>query len=238
VNETRHITPITLSPELVSLTRIISYFSPQTKGTKLFPSFPKDASIAYKFVAMVLQCTGGGILVPIFINSIPVPLAQDAYPIAILTSFVLHQYFPVVRDVMKLSPVLKTAIIVLYETMRASVVVKLTTAAGKAIAASDFAFPVFGPIFCGTIAGCGGAFLPLSKGLDPIKEGLAQPMLSSFVAASFYHLFNSTSVSDGVKDAAKKSHVMVTYYFIAYHLYTMYYSLPKVKKEGDKTKKE
>ena len=56
---------------------------------------------------MVLACTGGGIMVPIFINSIPVPLAQDAYPIAIFISFMLHSYFPIIRDVLELSPVFK-----------------------------------------------------------------------------------------------------------------------------------
>ena len=40
-------------------------------GTKVFPNFKPSDSTAYKFVSMVLQCTGGGILVPIFINSIP-----------------------------------------------------------------------------------------------------------------------------------------------------------------------
>lgn len=123
------------------------------------------------------------------------------------------------RDVWKLSPVFKAAVIVLYELLRASVVVKLTTAAGKAIAPSEFSFALFGPIFCGTIAGCGGAFLPLNKGLDPIKEvGLGQPMLSAFIAATFYHLFLNTSMSVGVIKAAEKAHVIIAVFFIAYNL--------------------
>lgn len=56
---------------------------------------------------MLMACTGGGILVPIFINSIPVPLAQDAYPVAIFVSFMLHSYFPILREVLALSPVFK-----------------------------------------------------------------------------------------------------------------------------------
>ena len=58
---------------------------------------------------MILACTGGGILVPIFINGIPVPLAQDSYPIAIFTSFLLHLYFPIMREVLELSPVFKVS---------------------------------------------------------------------------------------------------------------------------------
>jgi len=197
-------------------------------GTKVFPNFKPSDSTAYKFVSMVLQCTGGGILVPIFINSIPVPLSQDAYPLAILVAFVLHQYFPVLREVMKLSPILQGAVIFLYETLRASVVVKLTAAAGSAIAPTEFSFPLFGPIFCGTVAGCGGAFLPMNKGLDPIKNGLAQPMLTAFVAATFYHLFVNTSLSDGVKEAPKKAHVIIAIFFIAYHVYTAEWNNPKL----------
>lgn len=108
----------------------------------------------------------------------------------------------------------------MYETMRASVVVKLTGAAGRAIPPSEFDFALFGPIFCGTIAGCGGAFLPLNKGLDPIKNGLAPPMFSAFIAATFYHLFMNTSLSDGVVDASKKAHVLVALWFIVYGLYS------------------
>jgi hypothetical protein len=58
---------------------------------------------------MILACTGGGIFVPIFINAIPVPLCQDAYPIAILVSFLLHQYIPILREVMKLSAVFQVS---------------------------------------------------------------------------------------------------------------------------------
>jgi hypothetical protein len=174
---------------------------------------------------MIMQCTGGGILVPIFINSIPVPLSQDAYPIAILVSFLIHNYFPVMREVMHLSPVFKSAIIVLYEIFRASVVVKFTLAAEHAIAPSEFSFAVFGPIFCGTISGCGGAFLPLNKGLDPIKSSLTEPMVSAAIAATFYHLFLNTSLSDGIKHADQKAHVLVAVFFIAYNLSTAFPTL-------------
>jgi len=124
---------------------------------------------------------------------------------------------------MKLSPIVKIAGIFLYEVLRASVVVKLTTAAANGIPPSDFSVAVFGPIFCGTIAGCGGAFLPLNKGLDPIKmSGLGQPMMSAFVGATFYHLFVNTSMSEGVVYANKKAQVIVACFFIAYNLYASF----------------
>jgi hypothetical protein len=120
--------------------------------------------------------------------------------------------------------------------MRAFVVCKLTLAAGEAIAPSEFSFPIFGPIFCGSIAGCGGAFLPLNKGLDPIKTGLAQSMLSAFVAATALHLYLNTSLSAGVIDAPKKGKVCVAAFFILYHLYDALYK--GKTSSADKKKKE
>ena len=187
--------------------------------------------MAYKFVSMIMACTGGGIIVPILINGIPVPLAQDSYPIAIITSFLIHSYFPIIREVLALSPLFKGGIIILYETMRAFVVCKLTLAAGSAIAPSEFAFPIFGPIFCGAIAGCGGAFLPLNKGLDPIKGGLAQNMLSSFIGATYFHLFLNSSYSEGVLDATKKAKVCMAAFFIVYNLYDTFVTNAKKKKD-------
>ena len=133
----------------------------------------------------------------------------------------------------------------LYETLRAFVVVKLTTAAGKAIPASEFDFPLFGPIFCGTIAGCGGAFLPLNKGLDPIKEhGLAPPMFSAFIAATFFHLFTNLG-SDDIIDKPKKAHVIVAAWFILYGFKTqgilgdmLSSSVSQAKKPEKEIKKE
>lgn len=112
---------------------------------------------------------------------------------------------------------LQASVTVLYETFRAFVVTKLTLAAAAAIPASEFSFPVFGPIFCGAIAGCGGAFLPLNKGLDPIKDGLAPPMFSSLVAATFFHLF--TQLATDVIDVQKKGKVIVAFWFITYAFY-------------------
>jgi hypothetical protein len=190
-------------------------------GDKVFSKMSESASPSYKFVRLVFQCTGGGTLVPIFINLVPVSLSTDAYPIAIAISYLLHTYTPILREVLNQSELLKAALIVMYETFRATVVIKLTSAAQTAIAPSDFSFAVFGPIICGGIAGCGGAFLPLDKGLTPIeKTGLAPNMTSALIGAAFYHLFTSTSLSDGVIDAAKKAHVIVAMYFIAYGLAT------------------
>ena len=184
-------------------------------GCKLFPTLEKDSSKAYKFVRMCFQCTGGGIIVPLLINAIPVTLGKDAYPICIFISFLLHEYLPFLREVVQESSIFKIALIFLYECQRASVVYKLTTAAAASIPASDFSFAVFGPIFCGAIGGCGGAFLPMNKGLDPIKKnGLGQPMYTALIAAACLHLFLATSLSEGIAEAGKKAQLCMAVYFI------------------------
>lgn len=128
------------------------------------------------------------------------------------------------REIVGLSPVFKAVCIILYETMRAFVVTKMTKAAGAAIAPSDFeSMAVFGPIICGGIAGCGGAFLPFDKGLKAIEStGLQDNMLTALVAATFYNFFMHTSMSDGVIDAHKKAQLLVAVFFISHNLYTTF----------------
>lgn len=183
-------------------------------ANKVFSTAPPNASIAFKFVSVIMTCTGGGILVPIFINGVPVPLANDWFIIAMIVALAIHHFCPVLREVYKLSPIFQTLIIVFFETFRSSVVFKLTTLAATKIPASMLPFPLFGPIFCGAVGGCGGAFLPLNKGLDPIKGGLASPMFTAAVGATAIHLFLNTSLSDGCIDAPDKARVHLAGYFI------------------------
>lgn len=44
---------------------------------------------------------------PILINAIPVSLGNDAYPIAIMASYLLHTYLPVLRDMASRSAAFK-----------------------------------------------------------------------------------------------------------------------------------
>jgi hypothetical protein len=205
-------------------------------GYKLFPKLG-DAATSYKFVSFLLACTGGGILVPIFVNGIPVPLANDAYPIAIIISFAIHEWFPILRQVVSLSSILKVFFVVLYETLRASVVVKLTLAASAKIAPSLFSFPLFGPIFCGTLGGCGGAFLPFNKGLEPIKGGLLSPMLTANIGATCFHLYMNTALSADCIDAKSKAHLYLALFFIATGIIGVL-DLSAKEEKAPKTKKE
>ena len=156
-----------------------------------------------------------------------------AYPIAILTSFAIHYYAPIVWEVITLSPMVKACVIVLYEVIRAKVVLTFTLAANAAIAPSLFAFPLFGPIMCGTVSGCGGAFLPLNKGLDPILKGMQSPMTTACIGATMVHLYLNTSLSDGVIAAKQKAHLHLVLFFIAVGLVNgLGLSAKKVKKSA------
>ncbi len=125
----------------------------------------------------------------------------------------------------------------LFEIQRANVVCTLTKLAAASISPSQFSFAVFGPIICGAVGGCGGAFFPLSQGLDPIYSGLTPPMKTALVAAACFHLFLSTSLSDGCIDAAKKAQFHVALFFVASGLVTAFDLQGKNAKEEPEKKK-
>ena len=119
----------------------------------------------------------------------------------------------------------------MYETVRAKVVLTFTLAANAAIAPSLFSVAIFGPIMCGAVSGCGGAFLPLSKGLDPIASGMQHPMMSALTGATLVHLFVNTSFSEGVANAKDKAHVHLALFFIFVGLVNAFGLAKKVKKD-------
>ena len=121
---------------------------------------------------------------------------------------------------------------VFYECVRAKVVLTFTLAGNAAIAPSLFSFPLFGPIMCGTVSGCGGAFLPLNKGLDPILNGMAYPMITACLGSALVHLFLNTSFSDGIINAKEKAHLHLVLFFIFVGLVNgLDLKAKKVKKE-------
>lgn len=199
-------------------------------GIKIFKSYG-DKPASYKFTAMAMACTGGGLIVPIFLNGMPIFISNDAYPIAIGTSFALLHYFPVLLDVYAHSDILKAVVTVMYEVTRAYVVVLFTSSSAKAISASLFSYPIFGPIVCGAISGVGGAFMPFSKGLDPIKDGLDYKMLTAVIGATCYHIFISTSLSDGCIEAKEKAHIHMTLFFVSTALFQTFGFVLKKKKD-------
>jgi uncharacterized membrane protein YeiH len=132
-------------------------------GCNHFKSVPASSAPSYKFVSYIFACVGGGVIVPIFLNGIPVVLANDAIFISISIAYLIHTSFPIVREIVTQSNIVKIALIVMFETFRAGVTVGLIGLANTTIKNSVFELPFFGPIICGGVAGCGGAFLPFNK---------------------------------------------------------------------------
>jgi len=218
------------------------------QGSEVFKTFSNNVSTSYKFFSLLLSCTGGGILVPIFINGgsafipywlllikpsayislfnifhcfslgiveIPFPLANDMLMIAVIFSFALHIWCPFLREVLELSPIMKIIMVIFHETVRTSVVVKFTLIAAASITPSLFSYPVAGPILCGTVAGVGGVFLPLDKGLNPIKnDGMRLSMIMAFFGSLCLNLFLNTGLSNGVIHAKEKAHILMIFCFI------------------------
>ena len=76
----------------------------------------------------------------------------------------------------------------------------------------------------------------MSKGLDPIANGMQTPMITAFIGATAVHLFLNTSLSEGVVDAKAKAHLHLAVYFITVGLVSGLGLGEKKKKV--KTKKE
>jgi hypothetical protein len=80
----------------------------------------------------------------------------------------------------------------------------------------------------------------MNKGLNPIKKGgLAPPMFSALVGATFVHLF--TNMATDVVDAQKKAHVILAVWFVLYGFYSnglfTKSAAPKTSSKAKKSKK-
>jgi len=122
----------------------------------------------------------------------------------------------------------KTGFIILYETTRAASVAKFTYLAGDKISPSLFSFPLMGPIICGTLGGCAGAFLPFNKGLEPIKNGLLPPMTTALIAAASFHLFMNSNYRQDVMHAKEKAQIHIALFFITTGLIASFKETKKV----------
>ena len=163
------------------------------------------------FVYSVMASFGGGIIVPVLINHsrVPFPLGNDiVIPFVFVTFYVTRAQSGWREFVGR--PGVRHAIACGFEVMRATIILNWTRAALEAITGpSTLSWLVpgqssfVGAITCGTMAGCGGAFMPLDKGLAPLKgSGVPWGVTSAFLCACFYvvctsaHLVPAVNVDD------------------------------------------
>ena len=143
----------------------------------------------------IVASFGGGILVPVLINRLPFPLSNDlVIPFVLLTFWLTRTHADWRAFVGR--PYIRHAIACGFEIMRATIVLNWTRAALGTItspSALTWLIPgqasIVGPIFCGTLAGCGGGFMPLDKGLAALSGNtIPWGVKSACLTATFYVL--------------------------------------------------
>jgi hypothetical protein len=191
-----------------------------------------EADSAFAFVSALLQATGGGIIIPLLLNKNLAPLTNDMLVLTLLANFAIQHFAPQVREVASNSLLLNAVFEASFHMYRSNGICGAVRAANANLPASIAAvgFPIFGPIFLGTIGGCAGGFLPFSKGLTPIQNGIKPPMLTAFLSAVFYHTW--CTVYGGDEDGGQ---VLVATFLIAVHVALLVKAEYEKRKRSDKS---
>jgi len=145
-------------------------------------------SYLHGLVYTALSAFGGGIIVPLLVGHndyYPFPLKDEfAVPILIL-AYSSNRWLPFLRKVISI-PLIQLVLILAFECARCFMALNWLKVAVETIPASRFKVPVVGPLICGTIGSCGGAFLPFEKGLKAIEDGVTYWILSGFTVMWLY----------------------------------------------------
>ena len=146
---------------------------------------------AYRGIAeTVLASYGGSILVPMLLGINPFPLANDlAVPCAAVVYLLVKKILsPAISDFIENMAGVKLMLACCFEAVRCKVLIVWLSHANRTIAPSYFSYPLVGPIVCGTLAGCAGAFI-VGGGLQALSAGPSWAMVSAFLASCFFHAF-------------------------------------------------
>jgi len=152
---------------------------------------------AKQLVQTAIAAFGGGFLAPMVVAHNPVPLMEESYLWMVVVAWYLVHNVPVLSDalaaVMQTGPG-KLLFTVFFGVFKTNQIVGAVELAVKALDAEEliphsryFEVPIVGPLLCGFLGGCGGAFLPLAQGLAPIEEGKNWSIRASFLAPCIYY---------------------------------------------------
>jgi uncharacterized membrane protein YeiH len=138
-------------------------------------------------LATLLTAFGGGTIVPLLLGKPVVWLrANDLFLYHVTLAWILVNASPLehyVRELLR-APAAGAALNLLFQSFRAAVVFALMAMAKKAEVPGGVG--TAGLLVCGTLGGCGGIFLPLSKGLEPVRNGAPVLMETAFTATAAY----------------------------------------------------
>jgi len=148
-------------------------------------------------VTTAIAAFGGGFLAPLIVAHCPVPLREETFFWFLVFAWYVTHHVPVVSvtwcEIAK-SKAGWTVLTILFGIFKTQQIVGSIELAAKAVDHEPlmphsryFFVPMAGPLVCGFLGGCGGAFLPFDKGLRPIEEGKQWPVSAAFFATVIYY---------------------------------------------------
>jgi len=151
---------------------------------------------AKALVSTALAAFGGGFLAPIMTGHCPIPLREETFAWIMVFSWYVTHHIPVLSAtwcrIAKSGPgwTVLTICFAIFKTQQIVGGIELTT---QAIDHEElephsrhFWHPAAGPIVCGFLSGCGGAFMPFDKALKPLEAGKNWSVQSSLIATLLY----------------------------------------------------
>lgn len=152
---------------------------------------------AKSMVTTAIAAFGGGFLAPMIVGHCPIPLREETFAWFVVFSWYITHYVPFVSA--KWGEIAKSkagwaTLTILFGVFKTQQIVGAVELALKAIPREPleahsryFDTPIAGPIVCGFLGGCGGAFLPFEKGLRPLEEGKQWPISAALFATVIYY---------------------------------------------------
>jgi hypothetical protein len=143
---------------------------------------------------MVLTCYGGSTISAIMVGAPVVFAVNEALVSVSLTVWTVMYLAPdMIIKLLKDTTIGSYLNSACYEIMRCHVLMNCSKQAATILPAA-LAVPsadrvaIIGPLIAGTLGGCGGGFMPLNKGLDPLAGGTNWRILSAMIASTWLFL--------------------------------------------------
>jgi uncharacterized membrane protein YeiH len=151
---------------------------------------------AKALISTALAAFGGGFLAPIMTGHCPIPLREETFAWIMVFSWYVTHHIPVLSvtwcRIAQSGPgwVVLTVCFAIFKTQQIVGGIELTTSAidheELEPHSRHFWHPAAGPIVCGFLSGCGGAFMPFDKALKPLEAGKNWSVQSSLIATLVY----------------------------------------------------
>jgi len=139
---------------------------------------------------------GGGFLAPLMVGRSPVVFLEETLFWMLIAAWYVTYHMPVVSDQwakLTQSKPVSMLLLFVFGVFRTHQQVACIEIGAQAAALEDvgpkprfFSEPYAALLICGFLGGCGGMFIPFSKGLEPIMKGKVFPVTMAFYGTIFY----------------------------------------------------